>query len=64
MAYYSDDDKEVHHRTVHTDGACFRNGLDGARAGIGVYWGRNSDLNYWGPVTGKGGFRKFYVEGG
>uniref|UniRef100_T1JMK3 RNase H type-1 domain-containing protein n=1 Tax=Strigamia maritima TaxID=126957 RepID=T1JMK3_STRMM len=26
---------------VYTDGACARNGQDGASAGIGVYWGPN-----------------------
>ncbi|GFR64643.1 ribonuclease H1 [Elysia marginata] len=29
---------------VYTDGGCFDNGRTGARAGIGVYWGRD-DLN-------------------
>ena len=26
---------------VFTDGGCFDNGRNGARAGIGVYWGRD-----------------------
>ncbi|XP_020511357.2 ribonuclease H1 [Labrus bergylta] len=30
---------------VYTDGCCAGNGKKGARAGIGVYWGRNSPLN-------------------
>ncbi|XP_074542113.1 ribonuclease H1 isoform X2 [Halichoeres trimaculatus] len=30
---------------VYTDGCCSCNGKAGARAGIGVYWGRNSPLN-------------------
>lgn len=30
---------------VYTDGCCSANGRDGARAGIGVYWGRNHPLN-------------------
>ncbi|XP_016519833.1 ribonuclease H1 isoform X1 [Poecilia formosa] len=30
---------------VYTDGCCSANGRDRARAGIGVYWGRNHPLN-------------------
>lgn len=30
---------------VYTDGACFNNGRDGARAGIGVYWGPGHPSN-------------------
>ncbi|KAM4528721.1 ribonuclease H1 [Fundulus diaphanus] len=30
---------------VYTDGCCSGNGRDRARAGIGVYWGRNHPLN-------------------
>lgn len=30
---------------VYTDGCCEGNGRDGARAGIGVYWGPNHPLN-------------------
>uniref|UniRef100_A0A3Q3WZ70 Ribonuclease H1 n=1 Tax=Mola mola TaxID=94237 RepID=A0A3Q3WZ70_MOLML len=30
---------------VYTDGCCSANGQRGARAGIGVYWGRNHPLN-------------------
>lgn len=30
---------------VYTDGCCTSNGKKGARAGIGVYWGRNHPLN-------------------
>ncbi|KAM9354712.1 ribonuclease H1 isoform 2-T2 [Pholidichthys leucotaenia] len=30
---------------VYTDGCCSSNGRTGARAGIGVYWGRNHPLN-------------------
>lgn len=30
---------------VYTDGCCSANGQHGARAGIGVYWGRNHPLN-------------------
>lgn len=29
---------------VYTDGCCSANGQDRARAGIGVYWGRNHPL--------------------
>ena len=29
---------------VYTDGCCAANGQRGARAGIGVYWGRNHPL--------------------
>lgn len=31
--------------SVYTDGACTDNGRDGARAGIGVYWGPNHHRN-------------------
>lgn len=30
---------------VYTDGCCTANGREGARAGIGVYWGRDHPLN-------------------
>ncbi|XP_067134818.1 ribonuclease H1-like [Centruroides vittatus] len=30
---------------IYTDGACCSNGKNGARAGIGVYWGPNHPLN-------------------
>ncbi|KAB5539930.1 hypothetical protein PHYPO_G00094800 [Pangasianodon hypophthalmus] len=30
---------------VYTDGCCTKNGKDGARAGIGVYWGPDHHLN-------------------
>ncbi len=29
---------------VYTDGGCTANGRKGARAGIGVYWGRDHPL--------------------
>jgi len=31
--------------TVYSDGCCTNNGFQGARAGIGVYWGPGSSLN-------------------
>ncbi|XP_056150237.1 ribonuclease H1 isoform X1 [Lampris incognitus] len=30
---------------VYTDGCCSKNGCQGARAGIGVYWGQNHPMN-------------------
>lgn len=38
---------------VYTDGACLGNGRDGARAGIGVYWGPGNPLNTSEPVSGR-----------
>lgn len=38
---------------VYTDGACSGNGRDGARAGIGVYWGEGNPLNTSEPVSGR-----------
>ncbi|KAL0967639.1 hypothetical protein UPYG_G00254810 [Umbra pygmaea] len=38
---------------VYTDGCCSRNGTFGARAGIGVYWGRNHPLNVSEPLDGR-----------
>ncbi|KOB71897.1 Ribonuclease H1 [Operophtera brumata] len=38
---------------VYTDGACLDNGRDGARAGIGVYWGDGHPLNTSAPVSGR-----------
>ncbi|XP_063634767.1 ribonuclease H1 [Cydia splendana] len=38
---------------VYTDGACSSNGKQGARAGLGVYWGDNHPLNRSQPVSGR-----------
>ncbi|KAJ8009379.1 hypothetical protein DPEC_G00088280 [Dallia pectoralis] len=38
---------------VYTDGCCTGNGMAGARAGIGVYWGRNHPLNAAEPLYGR-----------
>ncbi|VDO19373.1 unnamed protein product [Heligmosomoides polygyrus] len=37
---------------VYTDGACSKNGRAGAKAGFGVYWGKNHEDNACGPVFG------------
>jgi len=38
---------------VYTDGACPNNGKGSARAGIGVFWGHNHDLNLSRRVAGE-----------
>ncbi|KAM6954262.1 ribonuclease H1 [Aplochiton taeniatus] len=38
---------------VYTDGCCSSNGRIGARAGIGVYWGRNHPLNVADRLDGR-----------
>lgn len=38
---------------VYTDGACSANGRQGARAGLGVYWGDGHSLNISAPVSGR-----------
>lgn len=38
---------------VYTDGACSSNGRQGARAGLGVYWGDGNSLNTSEPVSGR-----------
>uniref|UniRef100_A0A674EYA1 Ribonuclease H1 n=1 Tax=Salmo trutta TaxID=8032 RepID=A0A674EYA1_SALTR len=38
---------------VYTDGCCSGNGKAGARAGIGVYWGRDHPLNVSEPLDGR-----------
>ncbi|XP_046877854.1 ribonuclease H1 isoform X3 [Hypomesus transpacificus] len=38
---------------VYTDGCCSGNGKIGARAGIGVYWGRDHPLNVAEPLDGR-----------
>lgn len=38
---------------VYTDGACSSNGRQGARAGLGVYWGDGHSLNVCEPVSGR-----------
>uniref|UniRef100_A0A671X5G9 Ribonuclease H1 n=1 Tax=Sparus aurata TaxID=8175 RepID=A0A671X5G9_SPAAU len=38
---------------VYTDGCCTANGKRGARAGIGVYWGRNHPLNVADRLQGR-----------
>lgn len=38
---------------VYTDGACSSNGRQGARAGLGVYWGDGHQLNISEPVSGR-----------
>ncbi|KPJ13751.1 Ribonuclease H1 [Papilio machaon] len=48
--FNEDDDGYVQ---VYTDGACSSNGRNGARAGIGVYWGDGHPLNVSEPVTGR-----------
>jgi len=35
---------------VYTDGACSSNGRDGARAGIGVWFGKDNSLNVSAPL--------------
>ncbi|KAK3777716.1 hypothetical protein RRG08_021826 [Elysia crispata] len=38
---------------VYTDGGCFDNGRNGARAGIGVYWGRDDPNNISEALSGR-----------
>ena len=38
---------------VYTDGACSYNGREGARAGIGVYWGDKHPFNVSERLGGK-----------
>lgn len=40
------------HADVYTDGACINQGLPGAKAGYGVYWGEGHPNNRSGRVTG------------
>lgn len=44
------EDEGVH---VYTDGGCFGNGRDGAKAGIGVFWGRDDINNVSEALTGR-----------
>lgn len=39
--------------TVYTDGACTNNGKANAKAGIGVYWGRDDPRNVSEPLSGR-----------
>ena len=39
--------------TVFTDGACSNNGRPTAKAGLGVYFGKNDDRNVAKPIIGK-----------
>lgn len=41
------------YRKVYTDGACSSNGMSGAQAGYGVYWGPDHPLNVSAPVSGR-----------
>ncbi|RUS91353.1 hypothetical protein EGW08_000870 [Elysia chlorotica] len=45
-----EEDDGVH---VYTDGGCFDNGRNGARAGIGVYWGRDDPNNVSEALSGR-----------
>ena len=38
---------------VYTDGACVRNGKEGARAGVGVYFGEGDERNVSEPLEGE-----------
>lgn len=38
---------------VYTDGSCSRNGQRGAKAGLGVYFGKNDIRNYYEKIEGK-----------
>lgn len=38
---------------IFTDGACSRNGAEGARSGIGVYWPNNPSNNISEPLGGR-----------
>ncbi|CAH2241934.1 jg17118 [Pararge aegeria aegeria] len=38
---------------VYTDGACSSNGKNGAKAGLGVFWGEGHSLNFSAPVSGR-----------
>jgi ribonuclease HI len=38
---------------VYTDGACERNGFEGAKGGIGVYWGEGHEDNLSEPLRGR-----------
>lgn len=38
---------------MHVDGSCLNNGYDGARGGIGVYWGHNDPMNVSEPLHGR-----------
>lgn len=38
---------------VYTDGACSSNGRNGAKAGLGVYWGDGHPMNISEPVSGR-----------
>lgn len=39
--------------TVYTDGACKNNGRNGAKAGVGVYWGPNDPNNVSARLSGR-----------
>jgi len=52
----SDDGFEIDEKgrvVLFTDGCCHGNGKNGARAGIGVFFGRDSPLNVSEPVVGR-----------
>lgn len=38
---------------VYTDGSCYNNGNDNAKAGIGIYFGENDSRNVSKPIEGK-----------
>lgn len=44
---------ELVNPTVYTDGACQANGQEGAKAGIGIYWGVDHPLNVAAKLVGK-----------
>lgn len=41
------------HDVVYTDGSCWRNGMEDARAGIGVFWPNGTDKNISKMLPGK-----------
>ncbi|RWS27327.1 ribonuclease H1-like protein [Leptotrombidium deliense] len=45
--------RDSKHAIVYTDGACSKNGYSGAKAGIGVFWGKNDPRNVSAPLTGR-----------
>ncbi|XP_045761473.1 ribonuclease H1-like [Maniola jurtina] len=48
---------------VYTDGACFSNGRDGAKAGWGVFWGDGHALNESAPVSGRATNNRGEIQG-
>lgn len=48
--HINDDDQRVYE--IYTDGSCYRNGLPGAKAAIGLYYGPHNSMNLSEPLPG------------